>query len=165
MTGEVYFGMKKWIKHTVITASFLTWLTETAFVIITTPTFRDIFITALFMSARQHVNTCYTHADPEEGRSATRCFHWSLQPISLLNLIWQTGAHLTLINTAFAILCQRSFKLSRGYFGIIYESWYFSHFETLLFLRLAAKRKRGNNLKEDKNIKTRKFSFHSSETH
>lgn len=40
MTGEVYFGMKKWIKQSIITVRLLTWLTETAVVIITTPTFR-----------------------------------------------------------------------------------------------------------------------------
>lgn len=70
----------------------LTWLTETAFVIITTPTFRGhIHYCSVYVSL-QHVNTCYTHADPEEGRSVAQCFRSRLQWISLWPdmAIWST---------------------------------------------------------------------------
>ena len=75
MTGEVYFGMTERIKQSIITVRLLTWLKETAVVIITTPTFRGhIHYSTACVWAQPRVNTCYSPAGPEEGRSVTPAF-------------------------------------------------------------------------------------------
>lgn len=147
--------MKKWIKQSILTVTLLTWLTETAAVIITTPTFGGhIHYYTIYVSSAASKHLLY----PCRSRGGQKCYTVFLlkaKRISLLDLIQQIGVHLTLINTAFSILGQRSFKTIKR----------LSHFEILLFLFLAAQPKWGNNLKLNRNIKTRKFSCHSLETH